>query len=106
MPTYTYKCQACSEEFEVVCPIAEMEQFEAQLSKVRCSGCGMRALQRALRLSRHITFHEGFYEHISADGAWISSMGELKRVARENGNYSGYAQDMGSAFGAKEGRWI
>jgi len=36
VPTYEYRCSACGEAFEVVCPIAEREE------KAVCPACGAR----------------------------------------------------------------
>ena len=102
MPTYRYQC-GTGHDLERFCTIAEMEEFESKPQF--CDQCG-RTQQRILAARRHISFHEGFYEHISENGAYISSMGELKRICRENGNYSVYAEDLGSAFRAREGRWV
>lgn len=102
MPTYRYVCSE-GHSLERECSIKEMETFEALLNI--CPQCGQ-LLGRDFSIGRPIVFHAGFYEHISETGQHISSMGELKKVARDNGNYSQYAEDMGSAFLAKEGRWI
>lgn len=102
MPVYHYECKQGHKE-DLWCTIAEMEEFES--SDPRCAVCGEAAI-RDLRTRRHLTFREGFYEHISERGEYISSMADLKRVARDNGQYSQYAEDLGGAFGAKEGRWI
>lgn len=102
MPVYHYECKEGHKE-DLWCTIAEMEEFEGNGPRcVICDG----DLIRDLRTRRHLLFREGFYEHISENGAYISSMSELKRIAKDNGNYSEYAEDFGGAFGAKEGRWI
>lgn len=110
MPTYQYICKH-QHITERVCTIAEMETFESMLGKHRCTHKieGRRCNCKMIRLyapRRHITFHEGFYEHTTEDGVYCSSMQELRTAAREAGNYSGYAEDLGGAFGAKENRWI
>jgi len=102
MPNYTYKCES-GHGFTDFMSIAEMEKFEA--SGPQCK-CGL-PLVHQLQGGRHIIFHEGFFEHVSENGAYCSSMEELKRAAYHGGTYSQYAKDLGGAFpGAKEGRWI
>jgi len=101
MPVYHYECPD-GHKFDLWATIEEMEDFES--GKMECE-CG-RVLIRDLRTRRHMVFREGFYEHISEKGEYISNMQDLKRIARDNGNYSEYAEDMGGLFGAKEGRWI
>ena len=103
MPTYRYECTKGHPWGEKIMTIAEMEVFEIALPK--CPRCHAEVI-RDYRTRRHLVFKEGFYEHISEDGAYVSSMADLRRIARDNGNYSEYAEDLGSAFGAKEGRWI
>lgn len=101
MPTYHYECPD-GHKLDMWCTIAEMEEFEAAGPACECG----KALVRDLRTRRHLTFKEGFYEHISEKGEYITNMNDLKRIARDNGQYSQYAEDLGSAFRAKEGRWI
>jgi predicted nucleic acid-binding Zn ribbon protein len=104
MPTYSYQCQACNRSYDEEMTIAEMLARDAQTIVCRCSGTVVHVLRPA---RRHISFHEGFYEHVSEKGEHITSMDQLKRIARENGNYSHYAEDLGGAFpGSKEGRWV
>lgn len=102
MPTYRYFDEN-DHALERVCSIAEMTTFENR--RYNCRECGLPWI-RSYATGRHISFHEGFYEHISEKGEYISSMSDLKRIAKENGNYSQYAEDLGGAFRAKEGRWI
>ena len=103
MPTYHYRCER-DHLHERISSIAEMEEYEACMQ--RCPECG-KPLHRELSLGQKtVRFKEGFYEHISENGEHISSMGDLKRIAKENGNYSRYAEDMGGLWRAKEGRWI
>lgn len=102
MPTYSYACDDGHRQ-EMFMSIAEMLQFEA--TPQVCS-CGQ-SLVRLLDVRRHISFHEGFFEHISEAGAHIANMSDLKRIAAENGNYSQYAEDLGGAFPrSNSGRWI
>ena len=103
MPTYHYECPN-EHLVERLCSIAEMEEFEG-ISRP-CPECGKRLLRLLRPGQPTVRFHEGFYEHVSDDGAHISSMSDLKRIARENGNYSHYAEDLGGLWRAKEGRWI
>ena len=39
MPTYEYRCEICTKEFEVTCPIS------AHMTRVRCGKCGGDATQ-------------------------------------------------------------
>ena len=102
MPLYHYECSD-GHKFDLWASIAEMEDFEGGRCECECG----RLLVRDLRSRRHISFREGFYEHLSEKGEHISSMDELKRRAEANGVYSEYAEDMGGLFG-KSGpqRWI
>lgn len=102
MPTYTYECPDGHRQDRVM-TIAEMSEFEGTPQKCHCNSFMVRVLMPP---RRHVTFHEGFYEHVSEDGHHVSSMSELRRIAKENGNYSVYAEDLGGLFRAKEGRWI
>ena len=103
MPNYSYECDD-GHRVERSCTIAEMETWERYAPN--CPACAG-ALRRDYDIRRHILFHEGWNEHVSEAGAYISSMDQLKRVARENGNYSQYALDLGGAFpGSREGRWV
>lgn len=103
MPTYSYSCST-GHEVVLVMTIAEMEAFERS-TPMPCPGCPG-SLTRLLARPRNIAFHEGFYEHVSEAGAYISNMSDLRRIAKENGNYSQYAEELGGLFKAKEGRWI
>lgn len=104
VPTYHYLCDACDQSNVRVCSIAEMEDFEGTTGALRCA-CGDE-MRRDLRMRRSPAFKAGFYEHVSEGGAHCETMQELKSAAHAAGNYSTYAEDMGSMFGAKEGRWI
>lgn len=101
MPLYTYTCDE-GHSLDRFCTIAEMEAFEITSPKCECQ----RELRRVYAPRRHLMFHEGFYEHTTEEGVYCSSMQELRSAAREAGNYSEYAETLGSAFGAKENRWI
>lgn len=110
MPTYHYICKH-GHITEKVMTIREMEFHDSRLNAYRCvakhegrrCNCQMR---RHFAPKRHVTFHEGFYEHTTEDGVYCSSMQELRSAAREAGNYSVYAEDMGSLFRAKDNRWV
>jgi len=104
MPTYIYACQD-GHRLERICTIAEMEDWEHRLPFCRHCGHSWRRDYGA-SVQRPVVFHEGFYEHVSPDGAQVSNMSDLRRIAKENGNYSNYAEDLGGLFRAKEGRWI
>ena len=106
MPTYRYECDCTKGNYELVMSIADMEVYEREsLPKCVCFDC-RRPMRRSLAMQRPIMFHEGFYEHVCDEGAYVSNMSDLRRIAREAGNYSQYAEDMAGAFRAKEGRWI
>ena len=103
MPTYTYECPSCQRSWDEVWTIAEMEARERQGSA--CEHC-QGIVRRVLAFNRPVIFKEGFHEHISENGAYITNMSDLKRIAKENGNYSIYAEDLGGLFRGKEGRWV
>jgi len=110
VPTYTYQCDE-GHQVELVMTIAQMEEYEAHEQRCfapwgRDSKCCNLMHRILMPPRRHVTFHEGYYEHVSEDGAHISNMSDLRRIAKENGNYSLYAEDLGGLFRAKEGRWI
>lgn len=102
MPIYTYQCPV-GHSWDKMCSIDEMTKFEQDPQQCVCGRVVARVL---VPPRRHVTFKAGFYEHISPDGAHVETMGELRRIAKENGNYSVYAEDLGGLFKAKEGRWI
>lgn len=106
MPQYTYACTQCEWSEDRIGSIAEMEVWDDE-PPPPCAHCATGYIYHALRpMQKHVKFFEGFYEHISPEGEYITSMEQLKRVAKENGNYSRYAEDHGGLFRAKEGRWI
>lgn len=104
MPTYSYSCST-GHEVVLVMTIAEMEAFERSVP-IPCLVCHGRLTRLLSQPRRHVVFHEGFYEHVSEAGAHVSNMSDLRRIAKENGNYSQYAEELGGLFKAKEGRWI
>lgn len=104
MPQYTYQCDTDSTHvIHRDCSITEMLAFEDKPQS--CSYC-TGTLVRQLRTRRHVTFRAGFYEHVSRDGAYIETMEQLERTAKDNGLYSHYAENHGSLFHLKRGRWI
>lgn len=108
MPTYRYEVFAehgdCGCQLERVCSIVEMTTFEAGPPLPRCAHGNF--LGRNFNMRRSPVFHEGFYDNLGPEPIYVTSMDQLKRAARDTGNYSHYAQDMGGMFGAKEGRWV
>lgn len=101
MPRYHYECTD-GHHLDLWATIEEMEEFEQGQPMCECG----KALVRDLRTRRHLTFHDGFYEHISEKGEHISNMSDLKRIAEENEQYSQYAEDFGGVFKTRGRRWV
>ena len=47
MPTYEYRCETCTKEFEIVCPMS------AHLARTRCPSCGGDAYQFFSKVVTH-----------------------------------------------------
>lgn len=107
MPTYTYECPECSGQSEQIGTIAEMLEWDdPHYVGVICPACQARMVHILLPPRRHVVFQAGFFEHVSEDGVHATNMSDLRRAAKEAGNYSVYAEDLGGLFRAKEGRWV
>ena len=104
MPTYSYSCKGCGDRRDLVMKIAEMTDFESQKWPCKCGGWFERDM--SVGPATYQPFKEGFYEHISEGGAYISSAQELYDVAERNGQYAHQVEDGMGSRGVKRRRWI
>lgn len=87
---FNYKC-SCGNEFRKL--------MQVDIDKtLQCDKCGsdVESIDPLLvdgKCAQYIPFKEGWYEHLGPKPIYISSMKQLREVAKENGVYSHYAED-------------
>lgn len=84
MPTYEYRCETCTKEFEIVCPIS------AHLSRTRCPNCGGEAYQFFSRVATHDD-HPVWLDNNVRD----QLQGENEKPIETRSEYIRYCRDRG-----------
>lgn len=82
MPTYEYRCETCTNLFEVTCPMS------AHVTRCRCPKCGDEAQQtftKVVTMDDHpVWIDRNLQNHIQGDdGPRIESRSQLEKYCRE-----------------------
>lgn len=84
MPTYEYRCETCTHEFEIVCPMS------AHMARTRCPSCGGDAYQFFSKIATHDD-HPGWLN----DNVRTQIQGENEKPIESRSEYRRYCDQKG-----------